>query len=216
MRCRYYQWILSRSLDTSGALPQHLRRHLAACGRCRRHYDAVLDVDRRLRAAVPAEEPWPDELQERIARLIRSQRPAAPRLVMRRLPWVAAGLAAACLALAVIFLATRGPQKPEVKETAGLPTEVQPAPLSLDDLLGGQEALTAVVKRVAAAPLKEEMNRLAEEARSAGRTLLACVPVGLANVSSSRGQPTTSGASRPAAGHDPSGAVRPARREDPM
>lgn len=179
MLCRIYRWLISRSLDADAPQGPRLRRHLDACDECRRRYDGLAALGDRLRAEVPGEQPLPLELRERIRRAVRAVRAEskpAPRPLMLRLRPVLGALAvAACVLLAVgVFLATRPPDRPVVVEQPRipLPTDLLEPRTLIDESL-------AQVRKIAAGPFGDEMARLARDAGTLGRSILAPLPLEL-------------------------------------
>lgn len=177
MLCRIYRWLISRSLDADAPPGPRLRRHLDACDECRRRYDGLAALGDRLRAEVPGEQPLPLELRERIRRAVRAEHKTAQRPVAMRLSPVAWALAAAaCALLAVgVFLATRPPDRPHVVAKAPdirLPTDLLEPRTLIDESL-------AQVREIAAGPFADEMARLARDAGTLGRSMLAPLPLEL-------------------------------------
>lgn len=93
------QAYVDRELDLTAALA--LEEHLAACGDCRAHHEAL----RRVRAAVSAGigfEPAPAELRQRITRQVCGQAPCEQRWWQRPASWLAVP-AALMLVFATVF-----------------------------------------------------------------------------------------------------------------
>jgi len=186
MRCRIYQWKMSRSLDDDEPLSPGLRRHLARCRTCRCRYDELTAMAESLRLAVGAEEPLSPELRERILSAVRPLRPARPRrpVVVRLIPAMAA---AACLVLGAGFLVMLNPNcrdGPDPGRVAGKQPKPSPpeaprvplAALAADALIGESLAQAGIF---AAAPLTNEVRLLASDTRAIGSALLACLPLEL-------------------------------------
>ena len=186
MRCRIYQWKMSRSLDDDEPLSPGLRRHLARCRTCRRRYDELAAMAEGLRLTVGAEEPLSPELRERILSAVRPLRPARPKhpVVVRLMPAMAA---AACLVLGVGFFVMLNPNCRDDPD-AGRVTGKQPKPsppeaprvplaaLAADALIGRSLAQAGIF---AAGPLTNEVRLLASDTRAVGSALLACLPLEL-------------------------------------
>ena len=181
MRCRIYQWLLSRRLAAGEPLPPRLRRHLAGCPACRTHRDELAAVTQRLRADAPDEPPLPAELTRRIMAAVESAAPEPqPRSRPRsRRPLVVALSylgAAACVLLAVTLLPPGGSTPVEDGNRVARPAPTPPTPPSSDELT---EPFRQDVERLAAVLVDAQVQRLTEDTRRFGSDLLARLPLGL-------------------------------------
>lgn len=179
MLCNVYRQELSKSLDTGEALPTMLAVHVATCDACREYTESLTALEGRLRQSVPPTAPLPDELRERIRRSVAAASVTPAVTLRRRMVPVLAGLAAAaCIALAVIFyLATRTPQINDHTPVVEKPRPSNPLAIigrMRSEGLGGLSLQRAGA--LASAPMEEEMQRVANDARAVGEALLAHLP----------------------------------------
>lgn len=181
MRCRIYQWRLTRALAAGEPLSAGLRRHVAACDRCRRVHAEMQAIGQVLRDDVPAAAPLPAALRRRIVDAARPGRTVEPPPAPR--PWFgpAAGLAAAaCLVVGVALLSMGPPREPGQSGAGTTAPVVASAPLPGPP---GPDALTEPfwtdIEQLTAAPVASEMERLAEDTRQFGSALLARLPLEL-------------------------------------
>jgi len=179
MLCKVYRRELSESLDAGEALPTMLAAHVATCDACREHYESLTALEGRLRQSVPPEAPLSAELRERIRRSVAATSVAPTMTFRRRLIPVLTGLAAAaCVALAVAyFLAARPPRI--IDPTPVVKTD-SPNPLAMIGRMRSEafgELSWTRARELAAAPMEEEMQRVANDARAVGTALLAHLPM---------------------------------------
>ena len=201
MRCETSQRMLSDLLDSGGDMPGQLRLHLDACEHCRGYHQRLGVVEAELQAAGAAE-PLPAHLRDRIMQAARSRPTAAKSVAPKamRLRVVAALAAAACVAAAVTFHAMRTEDPPPVIQNTSPDANASAWPF--DDLPGPGEVVYLSLDRAGdliAQPVEEEIHLLTEDARSAGRSLLACLPLGLGDYGrpDGRDQGTTRSAAWP-------------------
>ena len=181
MQCETSQRTLSDLLDSGGDMPDQLRLHLEACPHCRAYRQRLEAVENELQGA-GASAPLSAHLRDRIMRAVESSpavaTPAAPKAL--RLRVAAALAAAACVAAAVTFHAMRTQDPSPVIQNP--PPIVNTSDWNVDDLPGPGEVVRLSLDRAGdmlTQPVEEEIRLLTEEARSAGRSLLACLPLGL-------------------------------------
>ena len=185
MRCRIYRWVLTGTMAEDKPLSKRLKRHLQACEPCRDHHVRIGAMQQQLRQDLPDAPPLSTELGGRILEAIRSGTTSRPDPLPRpalRFPGrlVLAAAAAACVllgvALVVLSPPVEPPRTPIVELEKGKQT-VEPA------IAPGPEDLTsgfwADVEQLAAAPVADEMRRMADDTRQIGSALLAQLPLEL-------------------------------------
>ena len=172
MRCFYYRWMLDRCLDEGAALSRGLERHLAGCVACRRHAEARVRLEGRLRASVLPIAPQPF-LAERVlaATRRRSAGHTAPFVRIRPM-W--AGAAFAAMVVAAIFL-QRGVERAPSGEEALRLGRACVQPLSLLEGADGESGVP-VWQTWPGGLYADEAASLAADARAAGRFFLECLP----------------------------------------
>ncbi len=180
MRCRIHQRNMSIALAAGEPLSPRLERHLARCERCRKYRDELEAIGRRLRQAVPPQEPLSPELSGRILGAIRSAGAERPKPPARIIPLrtIVAVAAAACVLLGLGLLAMVWPWDAVEQPVVRLP-KPQPQPITPpgpEDLTKG---LWPGVENLTSAPMMDEMERLADDTRRIGSAMLACLPMEL-------------------------------------
>lgn len=153
MRCDEVEQLISDSLDGGRSLDDELRRHVDGCASCAAFERDCLELDTLLmagRGVAPAAAP-----RRRIARVL-----------------VLGGLAAAAVVVLAMLpfwrLGPRTDPKHPHSEPQPMPRLVLP-----QDIV---ERTSDVVETVAMAPIRREMAFLADDARTATRSLLSCLP----------------------------------------
>jgi len=182
MWCRIHQWNLSKSLDSGTPPSPRLRAHLARCRTCRRHYQALADLEGRLRDQAGSAADLSPALRARILSAAGGPAEAARPRAFRRVLLPAAGLAAAaCVALAVaVHLAAPEPTvppsaPPPVARTGGQDASVLEV-LTPDAMI---HRSLEQARQIASMTLEDPMERLSRETRAVADALLAYLPTDL-------------------------------------
>ena len=163
MRCRFYEWMISRALDSGARLPA---RHMRKCHSCRSFHRQAVQLERALR-------------EEAGASGLRRVRETAPP-VRSRLP-LAAGLAVAAAACIVVALLMAFKQ--DSVEIVAPPHDPAPAPVVAS--IPGPSLLSEAGGRIepfadaASEPLLRQVRNTSETAVGAGRTLVFCLAIRL-------------------------------------
>lgn len=168
MRCFFYQWRISRALDSAGQLPS---RHLLACPTCRTFYERSVRLEAALRSATLTANP----LRELTGI---SEGFGAKRSRLSLAAGVGA-LAAACMIVVISVAVRNHPASPAlVQQTSPSGTVVAsiPGPSLLGEAADQLEPLADIAKE----PLARQVENTANAARQAGKTLISYLPVALA------------------------------------
>lgn len=187
MWCRIYQWAIEKELDTAGTVQRpFVTRHLQRCAACRAFTHRMTRLERQLRSA-PAGEVSDEQvrhLQEAIGRRLAgatSQRTARAfrTPVLYRLRF------AVSAAAAIVLIVLGGLYVHSVK----LNQRINSAAGLVDNAVVFQTRMTRLA-RLPEQSFRGEMQKLANDARSAAGFLGSCIPAAPANIDTAQNQNT--------------------------
>ena len=182
MRCSFYQWMISRALDSGGRLPL---RHMRKCEPCRLFHRRSVLLEHTLRAeaeafaARPGRQTGPATLPIHAGPLGRSG--------LRLTAGIAAAAAAACVVVALLIASSDHPAKTVVLRPAPKPGQVVasiPGPSLLSEVTGHVESFADVAKE----PLLRQIRNTSDTAMEAGKTLIFCLAIDLPASEDERGR----------------------------
>lgn len=179
MFCRYYQWIIEKTLDdTRGALSPRLQGHLNKCPRCRSYYQHLLRLSDQLPAAMSGH--LTNAQSRKIKTAVRQalSDKAMSRIAMNGLPKHSAGyfVMAIRYAAAVVIVASLVGLFFYANRPAGDPAQT---PELINTLSANSRQIQNRAARLIRLPEKSmqtEMQNLTLDARQAAAFLLDCVP----------------------------------------
>ena len=171
MRCSFYQWMISRALDSGGRLPL---RHMRKCEPCRLFHRRSVLLEHALRAEAGAFAARPGR-QTGPATLLIHAGPSG-RSGLRLAAGIAA--AAACVVVALLIASSNRPAKtvvlrPTPKSGQGVASI--PGPSLLSEVTGHVESFADVAKE----PLLRQIRNTSDTAMEAGKTLIFCLAIDL-------------------------------------
>jgi len=172
MICAYYRWRISAAMDGENAAADLPHRHLRRCAACR----AFHEQSRRLAAALRSERPPAGARIESPALARGRSRPVrrwAPAAVA-----AAAGLAVLTVALSgLLGPGPRGDPSPRDVARPQPPTPRAELPSTQELLAHAREPVESLASRLSQ-PIVTEIERTHDDLAAAGRTMIACLPLG--------------------------------------
>jgi hypothetical protein len=158
MKCLYYQWRISKALDSARAEANLPAKHMARCAECRRFYQRSVALGRSLSSAAATSRP---PMFPVVA--------ASKRSAWRVAAWAGAALAAAA-GVAIVVLPRHPATAPVIPTTAMLPNDVLPSEHVQIDKMDPAPAQSSGVDALPPgllASLEHPMQSLADLARQA-------------------------------------------------
>lgn len=170
MKCRWFQFLINRSLDDGRPLSPNTQRHLADCARCHdfwRQQSRLIDRFQQNKKEVTGTEPGPF-LRSRVMNRIKAEQPSATPAGVNR--WMWGGLAVSAVVLMVALVPVMKPVSVN-NQAAKNRTEVVSVALleKTSRFTSGGNLLQAATN--IDQPLHQELNLVISDAQNALRSL---------------------------------------------
>lgn len=179
MFCRYYQWIIEKTLDdTRGVSSPRLQGHLNKCPRCRSYYQNLLRLSDQLPAAMNGHltNAQSRKIQTAVRQALSDE--AMSRIAMNGLPKQSTGyfITAVRSAAAVLIVAALAGLFFYANRPAGDPSQTSELMNTLSANSRQIQNRAALLIRLPEQSMQTEMQNLTLDARQAAAFLLDCVP----------------------------------------